>query len=155
MEKRQMIKIIHAQTKDAGLLKDICLQSKSYWNYPEEWMEQFARSPIITPTTIHTDLVYKACNGSDTLGWYRLSLNPPAAELEDLWVLPVAIGNGLGRALFEHMLSRAKNNGVQTIELDADPHAVPFYEHMGCQVTGQSLSEWGRYIPHMRYKLFQ
>jgi hypothetical protein len=44
-------------------------------------------------------------------------------------------------------------HGVSSFELDADPHAVAFYERMGCRVVGQSWTGWGRFVPRMRYEL--
>jgi GNAT superfamily N-acetyltransferase len=75
------------------------------------------------------------------------------SNLEDLWVLPDYIGKGVGKTLFKHAIQQAKLSGAERLELDADPNAAPFYTRMGCQVVGESISEWGRAIPHMTYNL--
>ena len=147
------LQIVQARSEDAPILRQVAIQSKGYWGYPVHWMEQFARSPIITPESIASDVVYKACVEVSVVGWYRLLPKTPLAILDDLWVLPAWIGQGIGRALFEHASEQARLLGALAIELEADPNAVPFYQRMGSRVIGQSLSEWGRYIPHMRFDL--
>ncbi len=148
-----MLNIARACAQDSTLLREICIQSKGYWGYPDHLMSQLARSTIITPESIARDVVYKACLDEFTVGWYRLLPQAPIAILDDLWVLPEFVGKGIGRALFQHAVIQAQSLGALAIELDADPNALPFYERMGCSVIGQSLSEWGRYIPCMRYVL--
>jgi GNAT superfamily N-acetyltransferase len=145
--------IQRAKPEDAPLLRQVAIQSKGYWDYPTHWMEQFARAPIITPESITVDVVYEACVEKEVVGWYRLLPQTPTASLEDLWVLPAWIGRGIGRALWEHAAAQARLLGARAVELEADPNAVPFYQRMGFRVIGQSLSEWGRYIPRMRYEL--
>ncbi|MCE1254287.1 MAG: GNAT family N-acetyltransferase, partial [Anaerolineae bacterium] len=116
--------ILPAQEKDAALLREICLKSKAYWNYPREWMDQLSHSAIITSESINRDIVCKIMHENETLGWYRLiTESSNGALLEDLWVLPDAIGRGIGRMLFEHMLEQAHSGGFTAVELDADPHA--------------------------------
>jgi GNAT superfamily N-acetyltransferase len=147
------LEIIRAVPSEAITLKEIAIASKSYWGYSESLITQWAQTSIITPKVIVDDLVFKACVNGPAVGWYRLILKVFPALLEDLWVLPVFIGCGIGRALFLHAVDQARGNGMLVFELEADPHAVPFYQRMGCKVIGESLSEWGRKIPHMRYEI--
>jgi GNAT superfamily N-acetyltransferase len=146
-----MVDIIRAMPGEAAFLKDIAIASKGYWGYPEELISKWAQTTIITPEAIANDLVFKACVDLDVAGWYRFIPQSLMATLEDLWILPAYMGQGIGRRLFEHAVEQARSNGAVEFELDADPHAVPFYQKMGCKVIGESLSEWGRKIPRMRY----
>jgi GNAT superfamily N-acetyltransferase len=150
---RSNVRIVRAQPQDSVILKEICITSKGYWGYPDHLMSQFAQTPIITPESIVRDIVYKACVDAATVGWYRLLRQAPVAILDDLWVSPAFMGKGIGRALFQHMVSQAQSLGALVIELDSDPNASPFYERMGCSTMGQSLTEWGRTVPRMRYSL--
>lgn len=147
------IELAQARPEDSERLKQIAIASKSYWGYPEQFILQWAQTPIITPESIDVDKVYSACVGSFVIGWYRLLICLPAVVLEDLWVLPDYIGKGVGRKLFEHATRQAKLSGAQYLELEADPNAESFYTIMGCRIAGESISEWGRAIPHMIYDL--
>jgi GNAT superfamily N-acetyltransferase len=148
-----MIQIVRAELQDSVLLKEIAVASKGHWGYSDHLMTEWAQTPIITAESIAADVVYKARTELSVMGWYRLLPHSATAILEDLWVLPAFMGKGIGRALFEHAVAQARHFGVQNIELDADPNAAPFYERMGCRVIGESLSEWRRTIPRMRYDL--
>jgi len=148
-----MIEILRAQPHDSPILKEIALAAKGSWGYPQETMAAWAQTPLISAEAIAADRVYAARLGPEMAGWYRLRLEPPPAMLEDLWVLPAFMGRGIGRSLFQHAVSQAREYNAGTFELDADPHAVAFYERMGCRVTGQVRSEWGRMIPRMRFDL--
>lgn len=146
--------IVRVEPEDASLLREIAIQSKDYWGYPTEWMAQFAQTLLITEESIAQDIVYKACVQGAAVGWYRLLPGNSVAILDDLWVVPAWIGRGMGGALFRHAEAQARLLGAQAIELDADPNAAPFYEHMGFRVIGQSLTDWGRYVPRMLYNLY-
>ena len=75
--------------------------------------------------------------------------------LEHLWVLPEAMGRGIGRALFSHAVQRAKALGVQAIRIESDPYAEKFYERMGARRVGENRSEVDgqvRLLPVMQYE---
>ncbi|MCX6048569.1 MAG: GNAT family N-acetyltransferase [Chloroflexi bacterium] len=148
-----MIEILRAQPEDADALKKIAIAAKGHWGYDEPLMAQWAQTPIITPEAIAADCVYKGCDGVSIIAWHRLLTSVPTAILDDLWVLPTWIGHGIGRRLFQHAIAQAQLAGALAIELDADPNAAPFYARMGCQMIGESWTEWGRTIPRMRYTL--
>lgn len=62
------------------------------------------------------------------------TLLPPqrgAAELEDLFVDPQCMRQGLGRALIEDAAACARARGVERIEVAANPNALAFYESVG------------------------
>ncbi len=62
-------------------------------------------------------------------------------SLEHLWILPERIGQGIGRALFQHAVERAAARGATSLTIEADPHAEPFYLHMGATRVGAVTSE--------------
>ncbi len=147
------LEIARAKPEDSERLKQIAIASKSHWGYSEHLISQWSQTPIITPQAIDADMVYLARVGSVVIGWYRLQSRLPSMVLEDLWVLPDYIGQGVGRKLFEHALRQAKLSGAQYLELEADPNAEPFYIRMGCRKAGENISEWGRVVPRMVYDL--
>ncbi len=149
----EQYKVLRAKPEDAPELREIALASKGYWNYPAHLMAQWAQTPIITAESIVKDVVYKLGDESTILGWYRLLVDVSPMVLDDLWVLPQFIGKGLGRTLFEHAVGQARAYNAQSFELDADPNAKLFYEKVGCVVVGETLTEWDRKIPRMRYSL--
>jgi len=70
-----------------------------------------------------------------------------------MWIDPKQMGQGLGRALFEHVQARAKEAGAPVLELSADPYAEKFYERMGAVRIGEVPADMfghARVLPRMR-----
>lgn len=61
----------------------------------------------------------------------RLDLNPGTVEVEDLFVDPERMRQGVGRRLLEDLVADARRRGVTSVEVTANPGAVPFYRHTG------------------------
>lgn len=126
-----------AQAEDAQALADIAWAAKAFWNYPpaqlEAWRE--ALSPKVASIAEQpTQLV--ELNGS-TAGFYQLQLTATRAELEHLWVHPESMGQGLGSALLAHAQQQLATMGMDTLHIDADPHAENFYLRRGAQRIGE------------------
>ena len=65
------------------------------------------------------------------------------------------MGQGYGRCLFERAAAVARGWALGVMEFEADPHAEPFYLHLGAERVGVSPSAAipGRAVPLMRYAL--
>ena len=63
------------------------------------------------------------------------------ASIENLWVLPAYMGQGIGKQLFLHAVALAQERGYKTLQLEADPNAVGFYEKMGMHKVGERQTE--------------
>ena len=72
-------------------------------------------------------------------------------EIELMFVDPGRLRQGVGRALWRHLLDTAQALGVTRVLIDADPFAEPFYRAMGARRTGQSPSASipGRMLPRL------
>lgn len=147
--------ILRATLADAVELKAVAVASKSHWGYPPDWMARWANWITVSPEFLEKYEVYKLVDAGEILGWCALLFytNHAHAHLEDLWVRPDRIGTGLGRVLFEFAVNRARAGGATRFDLDADPNAVGFYEHMGMIITGQRKAEMDRTIPTMALDL--
>lgn len=56
-------------------------------------------------------------------------------------------GTGVGRELMEHLIARLRNHPqVKQLKLSSQTQALPFYEKLGFEVTGEEYMEAG--IPH-------
>jgi GNAT superfamily N-acetyltransferase len=78
-------------------------------------------------------------------------LAKPGLYLEDLYIQPAHRGNGLGKALLEHLAALAVERGCGRFEwcvLDWNERAIRFYEGMGatvmpdwrlCRISGERL----------------
>ena len=67
-------------------------------------------------------------DGGVAIGFYRIPLAGESAEIEDFDLEPDRIGQGFGRMLFDHAVSRAREQGVTRLELvvrPATPRVLP------------------------------
>jgi predicted GNAT family N-acyltransferase len=83
----------------------------------------------------------------------RLVVADGVGVLGRLAVLPGTRGTGLGIALVEAIEERARDRGLDVLELHAQTHARGFYDRLGYEADGEEYLEAG--IPHisMRKKL--
>ena len=126
---------------EADVLTQIAISAKSYWGYPKHWIEIWTPQLTFTPEYFEKNESWVAVDSGKQIGFYTLLENHGVAWLEDLWVLPEYIGKGIGKQLFLHALELARERGYKTLQLDADPNAVGFYEKMGMRKIGERESE--------------
>ena len=72
---------------------------------------------------------------------YSTFLTQPGIYLEDLFVLPAYRGQGVGKALLQGTIERARTQHCGRVEwsvLDWNAPAIAFYEHMGADI----LPDW-------------
>jgi len=125
---------------DAAALTDIAFAAKGHWGYPQNWMESWREALTIRPEFIRDHETYKAVVEDRIIGFYALERKGDRLDLAHLWVSPDAMGQGVGRCLFRHALERAKDAGFRKLEMESDPNAEGFYEHMGAHRIGTNTS---------------
>ncbi|MGE3953694.1 MAG: GNAT family N-acetyltransferase [Parachlamydiales bacterium] len=124
--------IVRAEPSDAPLLTDLAFRSKLYWGYPKRLLKPWRPIIEMTPELIQNFSHFKAIDAQgNCLACYGLTGEGDHRILRGFWVAPEAIGKGIGRKLYEHMIGTAKQEGAHTVEWDSDPYAAPFYPVMG------------------------
>ena len=146
------MQIRRATPDEADILTAIAHAAKRHWNYPEKWISQWRSDLTITSDFIANNEVYVAVVDGNVAGCCALVISDSLAELEHMWIDPRQMGNGVGRALFEHTKQRARELGLPELELSADPNAEGFYERMGAKRIGAVPAEMDgqpRVLPRM------
>jgi GNAT superfamily N-acetyltransferase len=145
-----------ARPGEAGALSALALRSKAHWGYDADFLAACRDDLTLSAKDVATSAVY-VCDGlSAPLGFYRLVLQDDGvAELDALFVEPAAMGQGVGKRLWQHAVSTADRLGCLEIVLQSDPQAEGFYLAMGAQRAGESESTAmpGRMLPLMRFRL--
>jgi len=136
-----MILIRRVDPKEAELLTQIALSAKRHWGYPEQWMAIWAPQLTFTPEYFEAREGWAAVDGEKPVAFYTLEDANGVAWLENLWVLPEYIGKGVGKELFHHAMTLARQRGYKSLQLEADPNALGFYEKMGMKKIGERHSE--------------
>ena len=135
------LKIRRAGVEEVEALTHIAIAAKSYWNYPEHWMEIWTPQLTFSPEYLKENESWVIVDRDQQIGFYTLQDKNGNAWIENLWVLPEYIGRGIGKQLFVHALELARQRGYKTLQLEADPNAFGFYEKMGMYKIGERQSE--------------
>jgi ribosomal protein S18 acetylase RimI-like enzyme len=133
--------IRRALLEEADRLSHIALSAKAHWGYPVRWMEIWAPQLTFSPEYIEDNDSWVAEMDNHPIAFYTLQDKGGVAWIENLWVLPEYMGQGVGKQLFLDAQSRAREMGHKTLQLEADPNAVGFYEKMGMHKIGERLGE--------------
>lgn len=138
-----------ARADEAELLSELAIRSKAYWGYDEAFMATCRDELIIPASEVEKLRTTVAEHDGRILGFATLEGNPPEGALGMLFVEPDAIGQGIGRRLFEHATAAATSLGFARLTIDADPNAEPFYLAMGATHIGATPSGSipGRMLP--------
>jgi N-acetylglutamate synthase-like GNAT family acetyltransferase len=147
------IEIRRALPEEADTLTEIAHAAKRHWKYPESWIQQWQTDLTVSAEFIRTHEVFAATINGAIAGCCALVMTDSLAEVEHMWIRPEQMGNGVGRALFEHVRARAVERGANALELSADPNAEGFYERLGAKRIGEvsaDMDEQARVLPRMR-----
>ena len=151
-----MILIRPALPEEANVLSKIALSAKAHWGYPKRWIEIWTPLLTFSPEYFEENESWVAVRENKPIAFYTLQEKHGNAWIEDLWVLPEYIGQGVGRQLFLDAIARARQMGYKTLQLEADPNAVGFYEKMGMRKIGEQHSDVDgqpRILPIMEMEL--
>ena len=135
------MQITRAKAEDADLLTEIAFSAKRHWGYPERWIQTWREILTMHPEFIAANVAYFAMEDDRAVGFYVLTTENDGMHLDHLWILPHALGRGIGRALFEHAAQQAKRLGFQAIKIEADPNAEGFYQRMGATRVETNVTE--------------
>jgi ribosomal protein S18 acetylase RimI-like enzyme len=146
-----------AVRKDAAQLSDIAMAAKNSWGYPAQWMEQWRAQLTIAEAYIDAVPVFVAEQAGQIVGFCAVEgQSPEHASLEHMWVMPAAMGRGVGRALLRRAADHAAAMNVRWLEIESDPHAVAFYRRMGATLIGETsyvLAGQTRTLPVLRLEV--
>jgi GNAT superfamily N-acetyltransferase len=132
--------IRRARPEEAESLRELTRRSMAHWPQSPEYRAEANRLVSLSAVDLDRDEAWVAELDGVTVGYYRLSVEGDVAEIEEMFVDPPRIGQGIGRRLFEHVLASARRSGVRRLEWDTDANAAGFYLAMGGQPLGTSPS---------------
>ena len=157
--------IRRATGKESGILTEISFRSKKYWQYPDEYYEIWREELTISARYVSENEVYVYQYNENISGYYSLVELPESLNingvilaaglwLDHMFLLPDAIGKGIGRKLFHHALTVCSEKRYKVLRILADPNASAFYLKMGCRYMKEFPSTIpGRTTPYLEYKL--
>jgi GNAT superfamily N-acetyltransferase len=84
-----------------------------------------------------------AVDGGRIIGFSTISVIAPITELDDLFVDPDWMRQGVGTALVDDLANFARSEGIERIEVTGNPHARSFYEAVGFIPDGATSTRFG------------
>ena len=133
-------RIRRARGEDAAILSALGIRSKSHWGYDEAHMRVFRAELTLAPSVLEQFPAFLLERSGRSVGYYTLAplaeSGPGEIELVHLFVEPDLLGEGCGRALFDHARATARVEGYRTLVIISDPNAAGFYERMGAGRAG-------------------
>lgn len=145
------ITIRPAKDNENGVLTNISVASKKYWNYPEEYFDVWRTELTITSDYINTNIVFVAEVDEKVVGYFSIVevkedfftgqvMVGKGFWLEHIFILPEFIGQGIGTDL----MSTAKNiyakTNIDRLYIFSDPNAKGFYDKLGAKYINESPS---------------
>jgi GNAT superfamily N-acetyltransferase len=135
-------------------LREIATAAKAHWGYPLEQVRSWAARGDFSEAGLGAKELFVAEKDGRAVAFASLIGRGAVCVLDDLWVEPEAMGEGIGSELFRAAADRARELGARTLEWEAEPHAVGFYERMGGRHLRDSPpTEFGRTLPVMGLRL--
>ena len=143
-----------ARAGEAAALTALSVRSKAHWGYDDAFMRSSQASLTVGDADIAAGRVLVAERDRLVFGVARVE---PDGELGLLFVDPLALNRGIGRALFDAAAALARRLGARRMVIVADPNAAPFYERMGARFVSHAPSDAipGRTLPLYEYDLTQ
>ena len=150
------MQIVRAKPEDADALTEIAHAAKRHWGYPERWIESWRDILTMRPEFIAENVAYSAIEEGRPVGFYLLTTEADGLHLDHLWIVPHAMGRGIGRALFVHAVEQSRQLGHKALQIEADPNAEGFYARMGARRVGEAVTEIDgqrRELPLLHFEL--
>jgi GNAT superfamily N-acetyltransferase len=129
-----------ARPTEAEELRALTARSGAHWGRDAAYMAEAARLMSLDASDLARDEAWVLEEDETPVGYYRMSVEGERGEIEELFLEPQVIGRGLGRALFEHCVARAKALGLRRLRWTCDRYALGFYLAMGGRRTGTQPS---------------
>jgi GNAT superfamily N-acetyltransferase len=135
-------RIRRARPWEAAALSEIAMAAKAHWGYSASFMARCRMALAIDPAMMVNRtfrLAEDAAGG--ILGFYGFEAETEGIGLSHFFVLPAAIGQGVGRALWADAVARATQLRQRRLIIVSDPNAAGFYARMGARPAGARPSE--------------
>jgi GNAT superfamily N-acetyltransferase len=139
-----------AEINDLKTLNTISVKSKSYWGYPESWIEKWLDELTLDEDKFSKQNVLIIEFEQNLIGFASIVENNENYEILHLWILPEYIGKGFGKKLLEKTIQTFVKSDKEVI-VEADPNAEPFYQSQGF-ITYDKIESFpkGRFLPVMK-----
>jgi GNAT superfamily N-acetyltransferase len=134
------IRIIRAREESVSDINGLIARSKAYWKWPEGYLDQALPLHRLSPAYMRINHCFEVLDAHDRLvAFVSVAVSDSRVVLDNLWVMPELIGNGVGRQACEHVFRLARERGWTELWVLPDPPAEGFYVKAGFSDTGERV----------------
>ena len=134
------IRITPAREESLDDINELIARSKAYWNWPEGYLDQALPLHRIGPAYVRSNQCFEVLDAHDRLvAFISVVVSDARVVLDNLWVMPELIGNGIGRQACEHVFRLARERGWTQLWVLPEPPAEGFYVKAGFVDTGERV----------------
>src|SRR5207245_11035659 len=103
------VRIIPAREESLARINDLIVRSKSYWNWPADYLRKALPLHNIEPSYLLSNQCFEVLDVNDQLApFLAVPISDPRAVLDNLWLRPDVIDKGVRRRPCEHVCRFAR-----------------------------------------------
>lgn len=125
--------------EESEKLSAIAVRSKGHWGYSQELLESWRKDLSISSDYIVAHTNRSIWLDKQIIGFFSI-VQSPTPLLDNLWLLPERIGQGIGKQAIREIISCARLLDIPALEIISDPYAEGFYLHHGAIRIGEHPS---------------
>jgi len=152
-----ILNIRRAVSSDSEVLTSIAARSEASWGFDATFMNEFEKIYKVSEEFITSNSIFAAEEDGAVVGFYALVTKGIEATLEFMYIEPSKIGKGLGRMLWNHMISHCQECDIEVIQLVCGSEPKKFYLKMGAVSVGEvdSLVIQGRKVSKLSFSIMR
>lgn len=134
------IRVVGARERSLAEINGLIMRAKSHWAWPKGYLEHALPLHTLTPAYLHANHCFEVLAAEDELiGFVAVVTSGPRVVLDNLWVTPDRIGQGIGRYVCDFVFRLAREQGWQELWVLPDPPSEGFYRKAGFVDTGERV----------------
>lgn len=140
-----------ARLEDIKEINRVIESAKRFWGYSDELMNIWLPDLLLELEDFNPQTLWVTKKDKKIVAVCSLAFRSDSpCELENLWVSPSQMGEGLGREMFQFVINYLKSIKANKLVIVSDPNAESFYTKMGAiRVDLFASKPEGRMLPIM------
>jgi GNAT superfamily N-acetyltransferase len=135
------IRIVDAREQSLTEINALIARSKAHWSWPEGYLARALPLHSISSAYLRGNHCFETLDAQDSLiAFFSVIISDARIVLDNLWVTPEQIGQGIGRQACEHVFRLARHRGWTELWVLPDPPAEGFYMKLGFTDAGERVS---------------